>query len=182
MIRLAVTLDRNRVVGAFDGGDDHPPPPHPPTFPPVAMPPGLPAVLDRLYESENAAVGAGSLMARLAAHRYRTVYVLTRTRAYHPPPGVESVVPVRDFMDLVHRYSDSDDELVVVGGPTVWRLFTPYARRIDVAETAEAVAGDVVYDDFEDGEFALVSEEPWEGGRTLHYERVHLTAEPHPTP
>lgn len=171
MIRLAVALDRNRVVNAFGGGLEYA----------AQVPATLSDVLEELYASENAAVGASSLSDRLTAHAYRNLYVLTRNRAYRPPAGFESAIPVRDFMDLVHRYSDSDDELVVVGGPTLWRLFTPYARKVDVAESAEPVTGDVVYDDFEDGEFTLVGQDPWAGGRTLHYERVHLTAEPHPT-
>jgi hypothetical protein len=171
VIRLAVALDKNRVVNAFRGGLEYA----------AQVPAGLSDELERLYVSDNVAVGSGSLSDRLATHEYRNLYVLTRNRAYHPPAGFESATPVRDFMDLVHRYADSDDELLVVGGPTLWRLFTPYARRVDVAESAEPVQGDVVYDEFEDGEFTLVRHEPWDGGRTLRYERIHLTAEPHPT-
>jgi hypothetical protein len=171
VIRLAVALDRSRVVGSAPGGE------------PASdlLPAALPEVMSRLYASDNVVVGAASLSARFATGPYRTCYVLTRDPEYVPPMGFERVVPVHDVMDLVHRYADSDDELLVAGGPTAWRLFTTYARRIDVAELAEPVAGDLVYDEFENGDFTLVRQETWEGGRTLHFERAHLNAEPHPT-
>lgn len=137
--------------------------------------------MERLYASDNVVVGAASLSERFGAGAYRTCYVLTRYPEYVPPMGLSAVVPVHDVMDLVHRYADSDDELLVAGGPTAWRLFTTYARRVDVAEIDDPVDGDLAYDEFENGDFVLVGEESWDGGRTLRYERAHLNAEPHPT-
>lgn len=51
-------------------------------------------------------------------------------------------------------------------------MFTPYARLVDAAETTEFVPGDLIFNDWDGGNFELVSVKGWDGGRTLHYERM----------
>ncbi len=121
-----------------------------------------------LYEAEDIAVGVPSLGAITRGHRIR--YVLTRDTGYQPPQGFEDVIICNNYMELVDRYGDSDDELLVVGGKRVFDMFLPHADVLDVIETDELMPGDVVLEGWEP-EFELKSEEQWEGFRVLHYLR-----------
>jgi hypothetical protein len=44
-------------------------------------------------------------------------------------------------MELVERFKNSADELTVIGGLTILKLFTPFASEIDVVETTKLVPG-----------------------------------------
>ena len=77
-------------------------------------------------------------------------------------------------MQLVERFKDSKDELVIPGGLEILKLFTPYAKLIDVAETTELVPGDLIFDDWDPGDFELVRVNVWADCRTLHLERQKM--------
>ena len=98
----------------------------------------------------------------------KDVYALTRDMDLEPKTDVKVC---HDCMALVRRFQDSDDELVVPGGQQVPKLFTPYARVVDVAETSELVPGDLIFGDWGKGDSEVVSVKEWDGGRTLHLER-----------
>lgn len=135
------------------------------------LPAALPAVMGGLYRSANLAAGMGVISPGFG-QGYGNVYGLTRESGYTPPEGYEFVTVANSVEDLALQYHDSEEELLVVGGATIWGLFQPYASQIDIAEASELVPGDVVYDAWEtSGDFSLQSEEAWEGGRTLHYVR-----------
>ena len=51
-------------------------------------------------------------------------------------------------------------------------MFTPYARAVDVAEPSELVPGDLVFDDWDRGDFELINVEQWKDVRTLHLEHT----------
>ena len=54
----------------------------------------------------------------------------------------------------------------------ILRVFTPYAKVVYVAETSELVPGDLIFDDWDQGDFELVSVKEWTEGRTVHLERT----------
>jgi hypothetical protein len=75
---------------------------------------------------------------------HKDVFVVTRDEECKPKTAVKVC---HDYMKLVERFQDSDDELVIPGGLEELKLFTPFAQVVDVAETAELVPGDLVFDD-----------------------------------
>lgn len=160
MIRMAFMTDKAGVIG------DSTPERDDARF--ELLPDRLPEAMAQLYEAEDVAVGAPTLGALVQAHRNR--YVLTRDRAYQPPQFFEDIIVCNDYRELVDRYEDSDDELLVVGGKRVFDMFLPHAKRLDVAETDELVPGDLVLSGWK-SDFELESSEQWEGFRVLHYVR-----------
>ena len=113
----------------------------------AVLPQGLQAVMMEILSAENVVVGRKSYddfysspsMAR------KDVYVLTQDRDFEPKTNVKVC---HDHMELVRRFQDSDDELLVPGGLQVLKLFTLCARVVDVAEAPELVPGDLIFDDW----------------------------------
>ena len=60
-------------------------------------------------------------------------------------------------MKLVKMYKDSEDELLVAGRLTIFKLFLPFAYSLDVAESDELITGDLTFDEWDQGDFELVS-------------------------
>ena len=162
MIRLAFMTDKARVLGAStDAGN---------AVRLAVLPQGLHAVMQKILSAENVALGRRSYeefysspsMAR------KDMYVLTQDKNYTPSTAVKVC---HNYMELVERFKDSADELMIPGGQVVLKLFTPYAKIVDVAETTELVPGDLIFDDWDKGDFELIHTDEWNGGRTLHYVR-----------
>lgn len=161
MIRLAFMTDKARVLGAStrEGNRKRL----------RRLPRSLGPVMQEILVSDNVAFGRGSAQFYAGSGFARNdKYVLTRDTGYHEHEGCKVC---HDYMELVERFRDSEDELVVIGGLIVLKLFTPFASSLDVAETTELVPGDLVFDDWDKGDFELVSTKVWADGRTLHYER-----------
>jgi|GEM_PF-137679 len=166
MIRLAFMTDPARVIGATD------PEANKARF--DVLPPALHEVMPALYKAPNVVVGAPSLgpwAGPMGADSH--VYVLSREPLMVDAAHVEVI---HDVGPLIDRFAHSDEELLVVGGRTVFELFLDHADQIDVAVTDERVPGDVVFDRWDDGRFELDAETHWEGGRTRTYvRRTHLS-------
>lgn len=170
MIRLAFMTDETRVIGASTEQGNAA------RF--EVMPPALAGVMRELYHGryagEHIVVGAGSLgQWTEAAARESKVWVLGR-EPRELPEGLEQVTSIKPLVD---RFANSVEELLVAGGATTLRLLLPYATRIDIALTDATVPGDVRFDEWDDGSFGVISETPWDGGRTLHLVRTRA-AEP----
>ena len=131
----------------------------------AALPRGLKPVMDAMYDAEHVVIGAASLGPWRQAQNTH-VYALSRDPSFDP--GAEHIEVVSDHRTLVERFEHGDEKLLVAGGRSVFRLFLPYASRLDVAITDELVPGDLVFADW-DGLFRLEAEEDWAGGRTCTY-------------
>lgn len=76
-------------------------------------------------------------------------------------------------MELVNRFKDSEDELVVIRGLQILKLFFPYAKDTKCAVTNESVPGDLVFDEMKTVVgFKLVDSKEWSTEKTLHYVRT----------
>ena len=159
MIRIAVMLDADKVIGSTDPDDDD--------WRVALLPPALPEVMTQLYESENVIAGATWAGPIAGGDGPGGRYVLARD----PGVRVEGCTTVTDPQTIIDRFLDSDDELVVIGGLRVFELFTPHAQIIEIARCDHLLPGDLVYDTWEQQPLELTDEVPWEGGRTLRYER-----------
>ena len=160
MIRVVFMTDKNRVVGSSSKEENQ--------KRLESMPEGLSDVIEGLYRGENVAGGeAAWLEPTKGATNHR--YVITRNRNFdlHDHP----VQIVDEAFDLVAQYKYSEDELVIVGGLAMFRVFVPHASRLDVVETSELFPGDLVYDNWEKLDFELETTEEHNGFRVLHYNR-----------
>jgi len=107
----------------------------------------------------------------LCMAKNRKTFMLTRNKSYKIPEEVYFLALDYDYMELVNRFQDSEEDLVVVGGLEVLKLFTPYAKIMDIAETTELVVYNQIFDDWDKGQFELNSETAWINESTQCYVR-----------
>lgn len=161
MIRLAFMTDAAHIIGASTPDGD--------ALRGTLLPDALRPVMDGILHSDNVVIGRRTLALYSEPGMARDkFYLLTLDRGFQLPPGMGHITVVHDHMKLVERYRHSEDELTVPGGLAVLKLFTPYASRVDVAMTDELIPGNLVFADWDRGDFDLVSSEKWEGGQTRH--------------
>lgn len=165
MIRLAFMTDKARVLGASTKEGD--------ALRLQLLPQGLHAIMNEILAAENVALGRRSYEKFYSSPKMarKDMYVLTRDKNYQPSSAVKVC---SDFMELVQRFRNSDDELMIPGGAEVLKLFTPYANIVDVAETTKLVPGDLIFDEWDKGDFKLVMAKDWDGGKQLRYERKNI--------
>ena len=165
MIRLTFTTDPAGVIGASSPEEQTARLPH--------LPPALGEVLRGLYASPHVALGVRELDRVLGIGLAEgTVFLITTNPTYVPPADLPDAAVVSSVDALAARFRGPNTELNVLGGRAIFRLFLRHADQLLIAETAELVPGDIVFRDWDDDTFELVSETAWEGGRTLEYRRA----------
>ena len=82
-----------------------------------------------------------------------------------------NVKMVGDYMELVYKYKDSKDSLVVIGGKEILMLFLPYASEINVVITNKKTPGDTVFKEWKTFNLRLKKIEEWPGGITYYYSK-----------
>lgn len=70
----------------------------------------------------------------------------------------EDVKITHDLISTLKEYKTKDDELVVCGGATIYKLALPYVDKMIISEVKKAYDGDAFFPDFEK-DFILESEE-----------------------
>lgn len=83
--------------------------------------------------------------------------------------GSSNIKVVNDYMNLVQKYKDSKESLIVVGGKEIFMLFLPYASQINVAMTDKKLPGDIVFKEWKTFNLRLKKIEEWDGGITYYY-------------
>jgi dihydrofolate reductase len=120
----------------------------------------LPAAMRKIMKGQHMVIGSGSKgFYRKDAENYTQAWLLSRHPAANSASS--SLKICRDAQILVDRYKDSSDELLVLGGLSVWRTFLPHATQIRIAQTYRNVPGDLVFDEWTHGDFHLTNEERW---------------------
>lgn len=161
MIRMGWMTDRTRVIGSTWTLVN--------TWRIMWMPKALKSVMeDDIYSADYFA--AGPMMAGFAAGRAKEVHLFSRKENFVAP--APNVFQCSDPDALAARFATSEEDLLAIGGITVFNLLLPFATRLHIAETDSTYPGNVVFDAWEKAPgFSIVSEVPWNGGRTLTYER-----------
>jgi len=160
MIRLTFMTDAGHVIGASA--------PEANARRLALLPPALEGVMAKLYRAENVAVGASSAAGVLGSGLGDgATFLLTDDPQFRPPAELGRAEVCTDYLKLVERYRESDEELNVLGGLTVFRMFLHHADRIDVAQADSNLPGDLVFDDWVTAGFDMTTLEHWQGGRTL---------------
>jgi len=83
--------------------------------------------------------------------------------------GSANIKIVNDYMELVQKYKDSKESLIVIGGKEIFMLFLPYASQINVAMTDKKLPGDIVFKEWKTFNLRLKKIEEWDGGITYYY-------------
>ena len=100
------------------------------------------------------------------------IFIVTRDTGFQLPPGC---ILCHDYMELVERFKESEDKLLVSGGGIVLKLFIPYASSLDLAEYDDLHPGDLIFDEWDDCSFEVVQSKEWDGGRTMHCRRSSVS-------
>ena len=70
----------------------------------------------------------------------------------------EDVTVTKDLFATLKSYKDSNEELVVCGGATIYKLALPFVDKLVISELKKQYEGDARFPDFED-KFELISVE-----------------------
>ena len=165
MIRMIFMCDADRVIGASDTATN--------AKRCDLLPTSMMGEMCKLYKTGHAVLADEQHMMGLHAQGFTdaTKYVVTYKDKFKQPKDLTKVVPVADLAGLAKQYQDSGEELLVIGGLAVFKQLLPYTSQLEVLETEELVPGDLVFSEWDNGNFAVQGEERWEGGRTLHLVR-----------
>ena len=85
----------------------------------------------------------------------RKTIVATKTDFSYDHPDVSIT---NDLFATLKSYKEKDEELVVCGGATIYKLALPYVDKLVISEIKKEYVGDTYFPDFEEN-FELVSEE-----------------------
>jgi len=166
MIRLAFVADKNDTVGCTTPEDR--------ALRASQWPNALNAEVEKLFFGESAIVGSITyehnieLFSQLDPGE-KELFVLTRNENFDLRGNAKATV-ITDYMQVVNKYKDSGDVLIVGGGAVVWELFLPYADEIVIACTDEPLAGDIRFTSWRDLPMTEKHRELWQGGTTFYFQ------------
>lgn len=82
-------------------------------------------------------------------------------------PGCEIVTSIDE---IVKRYKDSDEEVFICGGASIYRQFLPYVEELVISEVKKEYVGNIIFPEYKD-QFELVKEDPREEFIIKYYKR-----------
>lgn len=133
----------------------------------------LSAAMDEIMQGEHIVMGASSVNYYGAkAKNYKEAFVLTRQPNYSTKHNNLQVCTHSE--QLIKRYQNSSDTLLVLGGLSMWQLFLPYANELRIAQTHRNVPGDLVFSEWTKSNFELVKQKQGNKLATLIYQRKAL--------
>ena len=160
MIKLVWVTDKQDIVGSssLENYDAEA----------AARPEGLDEEISRIFIDDNIVVGRTTLpLCEDYIPAYKSFYVLTGNKNFECGDH-DNMFVINDYQELVKKYRNSDDVLLVGGGKATWELFLPYASELIVA-VIESHAGDLVFDTWHDVEKTKTKEVDWGNGTTYYY-------------
>ncbi len=161
MIRIAVMMDDAGVIG-YANEDENKRKRLP------LLPKQLHLAMQQLYKGENIAGGESSWNKPTSQAKNKR-YVITRNQNFDTQE--ENVQIITDAQELIEHYVSSEEELLIVGGLSMFKLFTPHASILQIALSDKLVPGDVIYDTWKEYPFELVSTKDWEGFKVKSYKK-----------
>lgn len=69
----------------------------------------------------------------------------------------DNTAQIPDFDDYVKENEDSDEEIFIIGGATIYKLFLPYARTLYLTEVDDTKDADVFFPEFNKDEYDLTT-------------------------
>ncbi|MBL0691820.1 MAG: dihydrofolate reductase [SAR324 cluster bacterium] len=84
----------------------------------------------------------------------RTNIVLTRQKDYSLP----GVKVINDCQQIIETYDDSDQELLVIGGASIYRIFLPWVKKLYISEVQDKFDVDRFFSEIDTTRFDLQEE------------------------
>jgi hypothetical protein len=167
MIRLAFVTDKNHMIGCTLEEDR--------LRRAEAWPEPLTPEIGKMFYGENTIVGSVTYAHNLETFSNlnpgdKELLVLTRDRNFDLHGNTKALL-VHEHRQIVDRYRDSDEVLVVGGGKVMWELFLPYADEMAVACCDKALPGDIEFRSWKEEPMVELRRDLWEGGATIYYKR-----------
>ena len=168
MIRLVFVADHNDTVGCTLEEDRK--------LRASQWPKALSAEVEKIFFGESAIIGSITydhnveLFSKMDP-KDKELLVLTRNEKFDLR-GNEKATVVTDYMQVVEKYKNTDDVLIVGGGAALWELFLPYADEITIACTDEPLAGDITFSAWRDVPMIEQQKDDWQGGSTIYLKRA----------
>jgi dihydrofolate reductase len=167
MIRLAIVTDKNNMIGFAKKEDSL----HRGNVCPKSISPEL-----EMFYGENAIVGS-----RTYEHNIETftkldpggkeLLVLTRNKNFNLNVNKKAKL-IHDNMEVVEKYKDSEDILVVGGGKVLWELFLPFADEMIVVCCNKTLPWDIEFSSWQNEPMVEVKRRLWKDGVTTYYKRI----------
>lgn len=82
----------------------------------------------------------------------------------------EEVIVEKDLFEVLKKYQKTNEELVVCGGATIYKLALPYVDKLVISEVKKEYKGDAYFCEFEN-EYNLISKKEYEEFILKIYER-----------
>ncbi|MBC6429322.1 MAG: dihydrofolate reductase [Cellvibrionales bacterium] len=163
MIKLVWVTDNNDIIGHSDLAH------HDPAA--ATRPAGLDAEINRIFIADNIVVGKTTLpLCTDYIPHYKSFYVLTRDKNFTVADHANLSV-IHDPQELVTKYQDSKETLLVGGGKAIWELFLPHASELIIA-LIDSHPGDLKFDAWRSVKKTKYNEVDWKNGKT-HYYAIH---------
>lgn len=132
----------------------------------------LAPAMEKIMSGEHIVIGSKSMAFYSdRAHSVKKAYVYCRN--FKPAYQKKGFTHCSDIDALAQEYQQSEDELLVLGGLETWRKFLPYANRLKIAETHKNVPGDLVFNEWDNGDFELTDTEKGKKLDVKIYQRVN---------
>ncbi|MDQ6989830.1 MAG: dihydrofolate reductase [Mariprofundaceae bacterium] len=131
MISLIWAMDEQRLIGANN-----------------QMPWHLPADMQWFRQhttAKNILMGRKTFASLGKPLPKRHNIILSRQQGLH----IEGCEVITDIQDIISRFSDSDDELMVIGGAEIYALMLPFSQRLYCTHVLHQFQGDTWFPDFE---------------------------------
>ena len=100
----------------------------------------------------------------------RRVLVLTRQSASLVRTGFDQCYHSTD--ELLNRYQNSDDLLIVCGGATIYRTFLPYATQLWISYLPDHYDGDTFFPEFRKEDYKIVKQEEYTNFHFVCLEKI----------
>ena len=105
----------------------------------------------KLTMGKKIVMGANTYHSLLKKLEGRTYIILSKSIT-----NIEGATIFSDFNELLDYLKSLDEEIMVIGGASIYKLFLPYADKLYLTEIDAAAAADVYFPIFNKNDFNIV--------------------------
>ena len=91
--------------------------------------------------------------------------VITSNKNYNP----DGVIVCKDVLELIQKYVDSEEEVFVIGGESIYDIFLIFASKIYLTKIYSDIIGDRKFN-FDEDKYKITKEEPIKIQGNINYQ------------
>ena len=99
--------------------------------------------------------------------------VITSNKNYNP----DGVIVCRDVYDIIHKYSNSEEEIFIIGGESIYDIFEIYTSKIYLTKIYSDIIGDRKFN-FDEDRYKITKEEPVKIQEDIMYQFFQMESIP----